>query len=181
VAAKTAAKVGEEIKETQAIAPVPMFFDKVTPMDPLKPLLVRGEGHFIVENYILYYPLKAVGVRMERFGSAELTTARWLFDGLFPFLCLIVLSLLTPATAPERAPAFYAKMKTPVAPTAEQDHEEIEKNHANPRRFDHLKLFPNTNWEFAKWTKQDYLGFFGCYGVVVAILGVLWLVLHIGT
>jgi hypothetical protein len=142
---------------------------------------LRGDGHFIVENYLMYYPMKAVGIRMESFSSAGLTTARWLFDGLFPFACLIVFSLVTRPSAPELAPAFYARMKTPVAPTPEADHVEVEKNEANPERVEHLKIFPNSNWEFGKWTKADYLGFFGCCGIVFVILGILWLVLHIGT
>jgi hypothetical protein len=71
-------------------------------------------------------------------------------------------------------------MKTPVAPTPELDREEVEKNAADPARVEHLKLFPGTNWEFAKWTREDFLGFFGCYLLVVVILGILWLVLHLG-
>ena len=38
------------------------------------------------------------------------------------------------------------------------------------RRFDHHKLFPNSNWEFTKWDRQDALGFFGCCAFVGVIL-----------
>ena len=79
------------------------------------------------------------------------------------------------------APAFYARMKTPVAPTPELDHAEIEKNHVDPTRFDHTKLLPGTNWEFCKWTRNDYLGFFGCWVIVAVIALILWTVVHLGT
>ncbi len=75
---------------------------------------------------------------------------------------------------------FYARMKTKVAPTPEEDQAEVEASHANPSRFDHLKLFPATNWEFTKWTRKDVVGFFGCWGIVGLILLLLWTVLHVG-
>ena len=71
VTAGTAKAVGDKIEEDQKIAPVAMFFDKVVPMDAAKPeASVKGDGHFIVEDYLLYYPLKVVGVKMEEFKGA---------------------------------------------------------------------------------------------------------------
>ena len=61
-------------------------------------------------------------------------------------------------------------MKTPVAATLAQDAIEVNAGYANPRRFDHHKLFPNSNWEFTKWDRQDALGFFGCCAFVGVIL-----------
>jgi Na+/proline symporter len=181
VEAGRAKEAGQTIVVQTTIAPAAVFFDKVALQNPAKPELGwEGLGHFTVETAALYYPLKAISLDMKNFSKAQLVTARWLFDAFFPFLCLIVLSLITKPSAPERAPAFYAKMKTAVAPTPELDHEEVEKSIANPSRFDDQKMFPHTQWEFCKWTKNDYIGFFGCYGVVVGILAVLWLVLHIG-
>jgi Na+/proline symporter len=180
VAAGKAKIAGERIPKISKIAPAAMFFDKVAPAKAPR-IGNEGLGHFVVENAILYYPLKAVGLDMVNFSKAGLTCARWLFDSLFPFVCLIFFSLLTRPTTPERTPVFYAKFKTPVAPTPELDLAEIEKNVADPTRLDHLKLLPGTNWEFAKWTKNDFLGFFGCWGVVGAILVFLFVVLHLGT
>jgi hypothetical protein len=128
----------------------------------------------------MYYPLKAVGLDMRNFSRAGLTTVRWSFCGLFPFLMLMAFSLVTPMSAPERADGFYAKQRTPVGPTPEEDRLEVERNIENPRRLDHKKLFPGTNWEFGVWERQDYIGFFSCWGVVVVILGFLYLVLHLG-
>lgn len=182
VAEGRAQQLNQLIDVNIPVASAPVFFEgSIAARDPANPSLGReGTGHFVVENFVLYYPLRLIGVNMENFSRADLFATRWAFAGLFPFFSLIVLSLLTPRSAPERAPAFYAKMKTPVAPTPELDHEEVEKSSANPTRWDHTKLFPGTNWEFAKWTREDFLGFFGCYAVVLVILFILWLVLHIG-
>jgi Na+/proline symporter len=182
VAAGKADVKGKLIPVNVNVPPSPVFFEKAVALkDVRNPSLGReGTGRFVVENAILYYPLRIVGLDMKNFSKADLTTSRWLFDGLFPFFILILVSLATPPTAPERAPAFYAKQKTPVAPTPELDHEEIEKNKENPSRWEHTKLFPNSNWEFGKWTREDFLGFFGCYALVLVILGILWFVLHVG-
>jgi solute:Na+ symporter, SSS family len=62
-------------------------------------------------------------------------------------------------------------MKTPVATTPELDRLAIEETAANPTRFDHLKLFPRSQWEFCRWTREDALGFLACCGLSGAILG----------
>jgi Na+/proline symporter len=181
VAAKRAQRAGDFIKETQAIKPYGVFFDDVALQDPAHPERgYEGVGHFVAENWIMYYPLKAVGLDMRNFSRAGLTTVRWSFCGLFPFLMLMAFSLVTPVSAPERADRFYAKQRTPVGATPEEDRIEVEKSFDNPRRLDHKKLFPGTNWEFGVWERQDYIGFFSCWGVVVVILGFLYLVLHLG-
>ncbi len=159
------------------ILPKAVYFDNVAhiyPTDPTSPM--TGVGRFNIETYALH--LAAVPV--ERFTPAQLLAARWAFDGLFPFLILIVLSWLTPWSEPDRAERFYAKLKTPVAPTPEQDEIEVQKSFDYPKRFDDQKLLPRSNWEFTKWNKKDFKGFFGCWAIVAFILLVLWIVLHVG-
>jgi len=176
VDAGRAKKIGDAIVEAKDRAPEPCFFEKIVAIDPYDVnSKMTGGGRFLVENYVVNMVVPA-----KNFSAPQLSCARWLFDGLFPFVCLIGISLVTKRSAPERAPAFYARMKTPVAATPEMDHVEVETNEAHPENVEHLKLFPGSDWEFAKWTKEDYLGFFGCYALVVVILGILWGVLHIG-
>jgi SSS family solute:Na+ symporter len=79
-----------------------------------------------------------------------------------------------------RLARFYAKMKTPIAPTLEEDQKQVALSFADPTRFDHLKLFPNTCWEFTRWDRSDYLGFFGCWAGVLAVLWFLSVILRIG-
>ena len=79
-----------------------------------------------------------------------------------------------------RLDRYYAKLKTPVAPTPEEDEKELVMTFANPSRFDHLRLFPGSQWQFGKWTWMDVLGFSGCWVVVGLVLALLWLVLRLG-
>jgi solute:Na+ symporter, SSS family len=153
------------------------FFEKVANIDSRRPELGKeGIGRFLTENYLVHL----IGVPITKFTTAGLVTTRWLFDAIFPFVLLIVFSWVTPKGEIERGARFYARMKTKVAPTPEEDRAEVEASHANPSRFDHLKLFPATNWEFTKWTRKDVVGFFGCWGIVGLILLLLWTVLHVG-
>jgi len=107
-------------------------------------------------------------------------TGRFLVPSLLPIILLLVLSFLTPATDASRVERFYVRLKTPVGETPEADAEEVEKSYANPTRFDHLKLFPGTKWEFTRWDKQDVVGFAGCCAFVGVVLLFLQGLLAIG-
>jgi energy-coupling factor transporter transmembrane protein EcfT len=108
-------------------------------------------------------------------------TTRYLVDALLPILLLFAVSLLTAPAEPERVARFYARMKTPVANTPEADDAAVAASYAQPRRFDHLKLFPNSNWELTKWNRQDALGFLSCCAVVGVVLLVFKAVLVVGS
>jgi Na+/proline symporter len=177
VAAGRASNVGELITKPFTVKAKPVFFDRLYRVDPSKPELgMEGQGRFFADNYILYQ----LGMPFDRLKPSSVTASRWMFDSLFPFVCLIFFSLITPRTAPERAPGFYAKLKTPVAPTPEEDKLEVQRSYENPTRFDHEKLLPGTNWEFTKWTMRDVIGFGACWGIVLIILGILYLAVTIG-
>jgi SSS family solute:Na+ symporter len=158
--------------------PTAVFFDSVArirPLDPLSPL--EGIGRFNVENYCL----SCVGVPVRDFNADQMTASRWAFDGLFPFVSLILLSLITKPSELARADRFFAKMRTPVAPTPEEDAAQVQASYADPHRFDDSKIFRGSQWQFTKWSATDWIGFGGCWGIVLLILGVLWGVLHLGT
>jgi len=108
-----------------------------------------------------------------------LLALRYLIDAFLPFLILIPVSLFTRNKGLEENIArFYAKMKTKVIADRKLDNAELEKSYANPTRFDHTKLFPNSNWEFCKWTKEDTGGFFVSLALTVGILGAFWLLIR---
>lgn len=177
VQAGLAKKPGESIEKLHVIAPDSIFFEAVAPIDPNNPnSALEGVGRFNVEVWLL----SIIGLPVETMHKAQLVTARWLFDGIFPFVVLILLSLVTKPVGHERIERFYAKLKTPVAPTEEEDEEEVRKSFENPGRFDNVKLFPNSNWEFTKWDKMDVLGFVGCWILVAGIVLFLWGLLSIG-
>ncbi|HEY4988774.1 MAG TPA: hypothetical protein VII09_03155, partial [Opitutaceae bacterium] len=151
---------------------VPLYFDSVAapaPGDPAgKP---TGHGRFNFELYLL----KCLGLRVGRLSAGGILAAQFFFDGLFPFAVLVAVSHLTPGTDPGRVSRFYGKMKTPVGTTPELESRAMEETARDPSRFDHLKLFPGSQWEFCRWTREDALGFLICCGVSGAILGGFWL------
>jgi SSS family solute:Na+ symporter len=182
VAAGRAKAVGEPIQKPTLILPTALFFDSVAranPSDPDSPM--EGVGRFRVETFLL----AGMGLPVAQFNNASIMMARWLVPGVLPFVMLIVFSYLFPGRRPtaedeKRIAGFYAKLKTPVGKTPEEDELAVAQSYANPGRFDAKKLFPRSSWEMGRWTKQDFLGFGACWIVVLFVLGVLWSMLHIG-
>ena len=159
------------------VPPRSVYFDSVARVDPFDPdSPMEGIGRFNVEVYLT----GLMGVPVERFTSAALTTTRWLFDGILPFILLILLSLLTKRGDAGLADMFYAKLKTPVQPTPEEDAAAVAHSIANPNLVLQKKLFPKSSWEFGKWDRSDTLGFAACWAVVILVVAVLWGILNIG-
>ena len=177
VAAGVAGRPGQAIRTPHVVLPAAVFFDRVARVEPRNPQSpLEGIGRFTVETFSLYL----LGVPVQQFSPAGLLETRWLFDGLFPFVLLIGLSLCFKPDQSGLADQFYAKMRTPVAPTTEEDEAAVALSKAQPHRFDHLKLFPHSQWEFGKWTRIDFVGFFGCWIVVGIILLILVTLLRAG-
>jgi Na+/proline symporter len=181
VEAGRATQLDQIVTATSTIDPRSMFFDRVAhsrPDDTTSPL--EGLGRFHIENFILYH----LGMPLQNFQSAGLITCRWMFDGIFPFIMLIILSYLTaPKPDPEqtlRIARFHARLKTPIGTDHDDDNHQVALSDTTPTRFDHLKLFPRSNWEFTRWDTSDYLGFFGCWAGVGLILLFLYWLLQIG-
>ncbi len=108
-------------------------------------------------------------------------SARFFYDGIFPFIVLILVSLISRAPSKDRTDQFFGKMKTPVGATPELDVVAMNETRANPNRFNNLKLFPRSSWEFTKWDKVDAVGFVICVGVSFAILSVFWTLLRLAS
>jgi hypothetical protein len=70
-------------------------------------------------------------------------------------------------------------MKTPVAETPELDTLAMAETERNPHRFDHLKLFPRSNWEFTRWNRVDTVGFLVCCAISGSIVLLFWGLLHL--
>ena len=179
VAAGRATAVGQEITRPQRVEPVSVYFEegvvRVNPDDPNSPH--TGRGLFRAEVWLI----SLLGVDVAGLNSAQLMTTRYLVDALLPILILVVVSLFTQQADPTRVARFYVRMKTPVGPTLEDDARAVEASYANPTRFDHTKLFPNSSWEFTKWNRQDALGFLVCCALVGFILVFFKAVLVIGS
>jgi SSS family solute:Na+ symporter len=170
---------GEIIERKRHVEPVAVFFEegivRSNPNDVSSPR--TGVGLFRAEIYLL----SLTGLDVAGFSSAQLMTARYLVDALLPLALLLVVSLLTKPTEPDRVARFYVRLKTPVAASLEEDEIEIKKSYANTARYDDQKLFPGSSWEFTKWNRQDALGFLFCCILVGCVLLVFKAVLVIGS
>lgn len=157
-----------------AAKPVPLFFDKVVrenPADLASPLV--GRERFNVEAWLL----SRAGLELSRMSSSDLLAVQFYFDGAFPFVALILFSLLTRPMPRDQVDFFYGKMKTPVAASPELDAAAIEETRRAPHRFDHLKLLPHSNWEWTRWDRVDAVGFFACCAVSGGIIWFFWALL----
>ena len=121
--------------------------------------------------------LSLAGIPMAGYGPGAMLAAQFLFDAIFPFAVLIGVSLLTIPPRHEAVAQFFGKMKTPVGASRELDEAAIEETRKNPTRFDQLKLFPRSEWEFTRWDRVDAAGFAICCGVSIAIVGLFWIAL----
>jgi Na+/proline symporter len=156
-------------------SPVPLYFDSVRAPADDPSVVPRGRGRFDFELYLL----NGLGLRAGGLTAGGVLAAQFFFDGLFPFAVLIGVSLLTPRTEEGRLDRFYGKMKTPVGPTPELDALAVAETARHPARFDNLKLFPASDWEFCRWTREDAVGFLACCVISTAILGFFWLLLRL--
>lgn len=110
------------------------------------------------------------GVDVAALTPTERFTIQFFFDAIFPFVVLMVVSLLTRPTDPARVAFFYGKMKTPVGDTPELEEAAMEETRRSPTRFEHTKLLPSSNWEFCKWDRVDTIGFLACSALSAAIV-----------
>ena len=114
------------------------------------------------------------GVDFTHWAKPQLVAARFFFDAIFPFVLLVLFSWMTRPVPDAALDRFFARLHTPVQPTPEADAAEVEVSYANPRRFDHDKLFRGRNWEILKPAASDFVGFFGTCGLVGVIVLLLW-------
>jgi hypothetical protein len=144
---------------------------RTNPADPASPL--EGRGRFNFECWTL----NKLGLDVAKLAPQGREAATFYFDGLFPFLVLLIVSYATRPTDRARVDLFYGKMKTPVGDTPELEAAAMEETRRNPGRFDHTKLFPRSSWEFCKWDRVDTVGFLICCAVSGAIIGLFVLLL----
>ena len=154
----------------------PVFFQTVVredPADPASPLVGTKRFHFEL------WVLDKVGVPVDTFSPSGRNAARFIYDGLFPFVVLILVSFVTRPPERSRTDFFFGKMKTPVGATPELEIAGMAETKANPHRFDETKLLgARSSWEFAKWNTVDTVGFLACLAVSGGILTAFWLVLR---
>ncbi|HEY0966706.1 MAG TPA: hypothetical protein VGD88_04910 [Opitutaceae bacterium] len=155
---------------------VPVYFENVVRTDPADlTSALRGAKRFHIELWVL----DRAGLDVASFTASGRNAARFIYDGLFPFAVLILVSLVTRPPDRLRTDRFFGKMKTPVGATPELELATMAETQRNPRRFDDLKIFGrDSSWEFTRWDRVDTIGFIVCLGVSGAILAGFWIVLR---
>ena len=171
-----ARRVGEIITKEHRIEPAGVFFEQVARTDPGDPDSPKvGLGRFHAELWVMSW----FGIDFQRMPRSWLVAFRFFFDALFPFLLLFLFSRLTKPVPGELTDRFYAKMHTPVQPTPEEEEAALNVAYGDPDMYENQKMFPGTQWELLKWTRMDYLGFFGSWVLVGVIIVLLWLMVSI--
>jgi len=172
-----ATEVGDSIVKEVRIEPKGIFFEKVArmyPDDPNSPLI--GYGRFEAEIWVMSW----LGIDFTTFKKSELVAARFFFSAIFPFILLILISLVTKPAEKRALDYFFAKIYTAIQPTAEEETRAINRVAENPDLVRHRKLFPNSNWEIARPTKMDVLGFGGSWVIVGLVILLLWGMVSLG-
>lgn len=109
-------------------------------------------------------------------------TLTFVFRIVFPFLILMLVAYFTKPQKKELLDKFYGKLLTPVVGSCNlEDDKEMALTNANPTRFNHLKIFPNSNWEFRKWNREDWVGVIGSSIAVLSVVGLLVLIVSLGS
>jgi SSS family solute:Na+ symporter len=160
--------VGENITKIDREDPTGVYFENVVHKDLSNPQSqLEGGGMFRFQIWLI----GLTGIDLAEFSKAGLSAASFLFDIIFPFLVLFIVSLLTQPNSAAVLRQFYARVHTPAIADAEQDAIEVQKRIDNPMLVERDKMFPDTNWEFWRLTKQDIIGFGLCWvGVGVIVL-----------
>ena len=171
-----ASAVGDPVIRDHTIVPVGIFFDQVVRIDSEDSASPRtGTGRFHAEIWVLSW----FGIDFSSFSKAQLVTTRFLFDALFPFLLLFIISLLTRPVEKDKLDRFFARMHTPVQSTPEGEERALAASYADPQQFEPQKMFPDTQWEFRKWSRIDYIGFGFSWLMVGVVIFLLWLAVTI--
>jgi solute:Na+ symporter, SSS family len=169
--------VGDEFTRSFNIGVKRIFWTHGIAVNPRTEQL---EGRGLISLELVVLDLLGWDLSKNRYSVNE--TIRLLIRTFFPFMVIFIFSILYKHT-PEEASAldrFYAKMKTKVQETKEEDQKELELSYANPHRFDHRKMFPNTQWEMLKWNREDRNGFWLAMAMVFAIIGLLYFLVNLG-
>ncbi len=136
----------------------------------------RGQGMLNI-TLILYEKL---GADLSKMSYAMNETLRLLSRIILPFLVMIVVSYFSKEDNKEALDRFFVKMKTKVKADRAADQQQLQLSYDNPHRFDHLKMFPNTKWEFCQWDREDIVGFSVSFVIAFAIIGFLYVLVNLG-
>ncbi|MGH7596061.1 MAG: sodium:solute symporter family protein [bacterium] len=177
VAAGRAQYVGEAIEKIKTAPAAGIFYETVVrknPEDPNSPWV--GQGMFRTQVYLV----SLAGIDFTQMTKAQVATASFVFDIIFPFVILFGVSLVTKRSSEKVLREFYAAIHTPVVADAEEDTRRVQAAIDDPDIVERDKLFPGTDWEFWKPTKADIYGFILCWVIIGVIIWLYGAIMQIG-
>lgn len=166
---------GDRFTKTYELPSKAIFWSKQPSINDDGSLEARG---YLFPELLL---LKKMGVPLNHKPYALNETTRMLIRLIFPFILLIIISLLTKPQNDEKTMRFFLKMRTRVRGLGpEIDEKDLNEAYAHPERTESILAFPNTSLEIYKWNKQDVVGFLISIGVVLLVIGTLFFLVNIG-
>lgn len=161
---------GDKFEKTVLLPPKSIFWSEGLDFNNG---VAEGRGYLKVE----LVALDALGWDLSKKTYSFNETLTFIFRIIFPFFILMMVSRFTKPEDKSRLDQFYGKMLTPVIGN-EDDEKAMKLTRENPNRFRHLLMFPNSNWEFRKWNREDWKGVIG--SSIAALTVVLLLILIVG-
>ncbi|MCB0752919.1 MAG: hypothetical protein KDC52_15715, partial [Ignavibacteriae bacterium] len=144
--------------------------------------VINAEGNLEARGY--FFPelmlLKSLGFELNKYPYALNETIRLMIRLFFPFILLIIVSLMTKNRDKLISDLFFIKMRTRVRGLGpDVDKEDIQASLKNPEKTKEILLFPDSHWEIYKWNKQDTVGFLISVFIVFVVIGSLFAVVKI--
>ena len=136
-----------------------------------------GSGYLYFELIFL----EKMGFHLTANPYALNETIRIMIRLFFPFIVLIIVSLLTRPDESKDLERFFVKMRTRTLGDREQDAAQLQKAYENPESTKSMLLFPNTSLEIYRWNKQDFLGFMVAVGVMFVVLAMFFGLVSLGS
>jgi SSS family solute:Na+ symporter len=125
--------------------------------------------------------LDGVGFDLSQNPHALNETIRILIRTIAPFLIMIIVTLSTRPDGDRLAvDRFFARMRTKVSADRGEDAREVALSLDDVHRHKDRLLFPNSQWEFFKWTREDAGGFFLAVLAVGGVLVVMTVLVSLG-
>ncbi len=169
-------ELGDPIQRTHIVPARGIFWSKGLKLD--EDGNTYGGGYLYLEMVLL----DAVGVPLETFPYAMNESIRTWIRLLTPFLILVGYSLWTRSVPTKNGSAFFLKMRVAVqSGNREEDEARLAEAYQNPASTESSLLFPNSGWEFYRWSRFDRVGFALCLLLVPLVIGLLYLGITIGS
>lgn len=169
-------KVGDSFTKAYQLPQKSIFWSKGVKINDDKSL--EGSGYIYLELLLL----DTLGFDLSKTPYALNETIRLLIRLLFPFLLLVIGSLIYKINQDHLTRPFYTKMRLPVNEAGkEADAIMLTEALTNYEQTKSALVFPNSSWEFYKWNRQDTVGFLLAWGMVIAVLVLLYFAVNLGS